>query len=176
MGGGAVFALNTDGTGFRIVNAFTAVDPITRTNWDGASPGRLLLSGKTLYGEANVGGISRSGTLFSVNTDGTGFTVFFNYQAGLSILSGDTLYATANDSVSGAIVSIGLPPQLTIIPSAPNIVLTWPTNFTGFTLQSTTNLASPIWTTNLPAPVMVNGQYTVTNSISGAQQFFRLSQ
>ncbi len=29
---------------------------------------------------------------------------------------------------------------------------------------------------HLPAPVVVNGQYTVTNPISGKQQFFRLSQ
>ena len=36
----------------------------------------------------------------------------------------------------------------------------------------TTNL----WTTNLPAPVLGNGQNTVTNPITGTQQFFRLSR
>jgi hypothetical protein len=47
----------------------------------------------------------------------------------------------------------------------------------GFTLQTTTNLASPTgWTTNSPAPAIVNGQNTVTNPISVTQQFFRLSQ
>jgi len=57
------------------------------------------------------------------------------------------------------------------------VILNWPTNFIGFTLQSTTNHpSSAIWTTNLPAPVVVNGQYTLTNPISGTQQFFRLSQ
>ena len=74
------------------------------------------------------------------------------------------------------IFSISLPPQLTITPATANVVLSWPTNFTGFTLQSTTNLASTVWSTNLPAPAVVNGQYTVTNPISGTQQFFRLSQ
>jgi hypothetical protein len=55
--------------------------------------------------------------------------------------------------------------------------LTWPTNAAGFTLQFTTNLgSSAVWTTNSPAPVVVNGQNTVTNPISGAQQFYRLSQ
>jgi hypothetical protein len=48
--------------------------------------------------------------------------------------------------------------------------------FTGFNLQSTTNLGSSVWTTNLPAPDVINDQFTVTNAISGAQQFFRLSQ
>jgi hypothetical protein len=57
------------------------------------------------------------------------------------------------------------------------VIFTWPTNATGFTLQSTTNLTpSAIWSTVSPAPVIVNGQYTVTNSISGTQQFYRLSQ
>jgi beta-glucanase (GH16 family) len=68
-------------------------------------------------------------------------------------------------------------PQLTIIPSGANVVLTWPTNATGFTLQSTTNLgSSAVWSTNSPAPVVVNGQNTVTNPISDTQMFFRLSQ
>jgi hypothetical protein len=55
-------------------------------------------------------------------------------------------------------------------------VIVWPTNATSYTLQSTTNLSSPVWTTVSPAPVVVNGQNTVTNPISGSQQFFRLSQ
>jgi len=32
------------------------------------------------------------------------------------------------------------------------------------------------WTTVSPSPGILNGQYTVTNHISGAQQFYRLSQ
>jgi hypothetical protein len=51
-----------------------------------------------------------------------------------------------------------------------------PTHATGFTLQSTTNLGSSVWTTNSLAPVVVNGQNTVTNPISGTQRFYRLSQ
>jgi formylglycine-generating enzyme len=67
--------------------------------------------------------------------------------------------------------------NLTIIRSAANVILTWPTNATGFTLQSTTNLVSPaVWATGVPGPVVVNGQNTVTNPISGSQKFYRLSQ
>jgi len=51
------------------------------------------------------------------------------------------------------------------------------TNATGLSLQSTTNLVSPgAWTTVSPSPVIVNGQNTVTNPISGMRQFYRLSQ
>jgi len=99
------------------------------------------------------------------------------------ILSGNTLYGTAGaggSGGSGTIFSISLPvspPHLTITPSGVNIILTWPTNGTGFTLQSNTNLVSPVvWTTVSPGPVVTDGQNTVTNPISGTQQFFRLSQ
>ena len=76
---------------------------------------------------------------------------------------------------TGDVVTPVASPTLQIFRTTTNaVVLSWPGSFSGFILQSTTNLAS-IWTTNLPAPVIVNGQYTVTNPISGTRQFFRLS-
>ena len=67
--------------------------------------------------------------------------------------------------------------NVTISSSGKNVILTWPNNFTGFNLQSSTTLSPPIWTTNnLAAPVVINGQNTITNPISGTQQFFRLVQ
>jgi hypothetical protein len=81
------------------------------------------------------------------------------------------------------VFSLSLPaPQLTIVSFGANVVLTWPTNvagfdYSGYTLQSTTNLGlSAVWTNNSPAPAVVNGQNTVTKPISGTEQFFRLSQ
>jgi hypothetical protein len=66
--------------------------------------------------------------------------------------------------------TVSAPPQLTIIPSGASVILTWPTSATGFTLQSATNLNLPVvWST-------VSGQFAVTNPISGAQKFYRLSQ
>jgi hypothetical protein len=97
------------------------------------------------------------------------------------ILSGNTLYGTATGggyqggfTGNGTVFSLSLgsisPPQLTINSSGANVILTWPTNATGFTLESTTNLAPPvIWTT-------VSGQNAVTNPISARQMFYRLSQ
>jgi len=69
------------------------------------------------------------------------------------------------------------PAQLTITASGAHLVLTWPTNAVGFTLQSTTKLDSTAaWSTNSPAPIVIAGQNTVTNPITGAQQFYRLVQ
>jgi uncharacterized repeat protein (TIGR03803 family) len=196
---GTVFKINTDGTGFTILRSFTTVPFNFPSNSDGALPnGGLALSGNSIYGTTWVGGSSGNGTVFAVQTDGTGFRTLYSFTVlseppidagtntdganpdpGRLVLSSNTLYGiTAYGGIggNGTIFSISLPPQLTISSVSGSAVLTWPTNFTGFTLQSTTKLASPAWTTNLPAPVVANGQYTVTNPISGTQQFFRLSQ
>jgi len=66
--------------------------------------------------------------------------------------------------------------KMAIVLSGGNVILTWPTNAAGYTLQSTTNLSSALWITNSSAPIVVNGQNTVTNPITGAQRFYRLSQ
>jgi len=66
-------------------------------------------------------------------------------------------------------------PVLTIIPSGTNVLVEWPTNATGYTLEFSTNLASTVWSTTLPAPVVVNTNKVVTNGISGTRRFFRLS-
>jgi len=55
-----------------------------------------------------------------------------------------------------------------------NVVLTWTTNVPGFNLESTTNLSPAVWNTVSPAPVVINGQNTVTNPILGTQQFYQL--
>jgi hypothetical protein len=69
------------------------------------------------------------------------------------------------------------PPLLTLIPYGANVILTWPTNAFGFTLQSTTNLASSAdWTTNSPTPFVIGGQNVILNPISGPQLFYRLIQ
>ena len=66
-------------------------------------------------------------------------------------------------------------PLLTIIPSGTNVLVEWPTNAAGYTLEFSTNLASTVWSTTLPAPVVVNTNKVLTNGISGTRRFFRLS-
>src|SRR6266404_4506618 len=81
-GHGTVFAVNTDGTGFTNLHSFTAFSQIYY-NSDGASPwDGLILWGNTLYGTAYSGGSSSFGTVFAVNTDGTGFTNLHSFMTG----------------------------------------------------------------------------------------------
>jgi hypothetical protein len=76
----------------------------------------------------------------------------------------------------GNIVLAFPPPRLTLTTLSTNALITWPTNFGGFTLESTTNLLPGAWGAVSPAPVVVNGQFTVTNPISGSQRFYQLRQ
>ena len=198
---GTVFSVKTDGTGLTTLHSFTTMRTNSvgvYTNSEGVGPyAQLILSGNTLYGTAERGGASGSGTVFSLKTDGSDFMVLHSFtgtsrnsfgayinregagpNAGL-ILSGNALYGTATyggSSGNGTVFAVSFTPQLTIIPSGPDVVLRWPTNYagfdyTGFTLQSTANLALPVWTSNSPAPVVVNGQYTVTNLTTGHSSF-----
>src|SRR5258708_7871543 len=70
---------------FTTLHSFTAATGVAAniTNSDVASPySGLILSNNTLYGTAEYGGISGNGTVFRVNTDGTGFTNLHSFAAG----------------------------------------------------------------------------------------------
>jgi uncharacterized repeat protein (TIGR03803 family) len=95
---GAVFTIDTSGTGFSVLHSF----------FGGASDGRtpygtLTVSGSTLYGMTYSGGASNLGTVFKMNTDGSGFSLLHTFTGGTSdgrnpyggvTLIGSTLYGT----------------------------------------------------------------------------------
>jgi len=112
-GFGTVFAVSTDGTGFRTLYDFGG-------GTDGRDPNDLVLSGGVLYGTAALGGTSGSGAIFKLSTNGRGFATLHNFSArsvsssgnytnldgaipiAASLLSGNTLYgATENGGSSG---------------------------------------------------------------------------
>ena len=182
---GTVFSLNINGSNYMVLHSFSYYGA------DGGYPScGLSLSGNTLYGAAFSGGTNGFGTVFSLSTNGSDFTVLYAFQTfydgdhpeGL-MLSGNTLYGTTHDGSTnsyGMVYSLTVtvpvsPPQLAIARSGTNVILDWPTNATGFTLESTTNLVSPaIWITNASLPVVVGTNNAVTNGISGTWKFYRL--
>lgn len=71
---GAVFRINTDGTGFTNIYSFSGTD--------GQNPSaQLMISGGTLYGTTHSGGgTGKKGTIFQINTDGSGFNSMFAFS------------------------------------------------------------------------------------------------
>jgi hypothetical protein len=66
-------------------------------------------------------------------------------------------------------------PELSVqFVSAGQARFSWPTNFSGFTLESATNLAAATWITVTNAQITLEQQFTVTVDASLPQQFFRL--
>jgi uncharacterized repeat protein (TIGR03803 family) len=104
-GDGTIFSINADGSGAHVLHAFTG------TGTDGANPlASLTLVGSTLFGTTEGGGSDGDGTVFSINTDGTGYRVLYSFTgtgsdganpyAGLTVV-GSTLYGTTEYGGSG---------------------------------------------------------------------------
>ena len=73
--------------------------------------------------------------------------------------------------------SIPEPPILVISQTGTNFMFSWPAAAAGFTLQSTTNLASGNWTAmTSPAPQIVDTNYQFTLPATNTMEFFRLSK
>ena len=191
-GNGTVFKVNTDGTGYTVLKHFSAASnppTATYTNTDGAWPvAGLTLSGSVLYGTTESGGMGY-GTVFQVNTNGTGFMVLKSFnaaaynssngtitntdgaypQAGLT-LSGSVLYGTTSFGGSlgfGTVFKLDLPIRLTIQSLGNAVVLSW--TDPAFALQ-----AAPAFTgiyTNVPGALSPS-----TNPAVGPQGLFRLKR
>jgi len=55
-----------------------------------------IVSGSTLYGGATNAGVTGSGVLYSINTDGTGFSVIYNFGSTSAVNPSSNLYIIGN--------------------------------------------------------------------------------
>jgi uncharacterized repeat protein (TIGR03803 family) len=181
---GTLFSLSTNGLIFNVLHIFTEIPP------DGATPYcDLAISGSTLYGTAANGGANYGGIVFSLSTNGTGFSAIYSFpapgtpgaswspQAGL-VLSGNTLYGTAAEGAYGDVFSLQLQaPTLNITIVGPNsVVVSWP-NTESYRLQQNSNLAQTAgWTTSSYTITSTNGTDSVNIPPLTENLFFRLKQ
>ena len=103
---GSIFRVRSDGSGYAIVKQFAPMYPSSPggiyTNAEGAVPlGGLVLGGDTLYGTTDQGGKFGLGTVFSIKTDGSGFSVLKHFSGSDGnnphvelALDGNALYGT----------------------------------------------------------------------------------
>jgi len=94
---GIVYTLGTNGGGFASIHDFAG------SPTDGEQPNDLLQVGNMIYGTTFVGGTNGGGTVFKLNTNGSGYVILRSFTnspdpqfilSGLAI-SGPTLYGTS---------------------------------------------------------------------------------
>lgn len=96
---GCIFTVDTNGKGFRDLYDF---NPYVNANSPVAPCGSLIFSGNTLYGMTPAGSAPGGGAVFSIDTDGTAFTVLYGFGNGNDgskpreslTLIGNTLFGT----------------------------------------------------------------------------------
>lgn len=118
-GNGTLFKLNTDGSGYVVLKNFTLID--------GSDPfgGLVQAASGVLYGTTIDGGSQNRGTLFSINPDGSSFSVLKSFDPGEAFggfphasltLNAGVLYGTAQSdgaNASGTIFKYVFPPAIT---------------------------------------------------------------
>ena len=135
-----------------------------------------------MYGVTPRGRVARlkqDGTLDATFDPGTGADALVRsvaeYQDGKILIGGNFL------TVSGVsrphIARLIGDAYLTISAAAAKVILSWPTNWSGYVLQSATNLQPPVtwvdWTNGIATNA---GNYTLTNPASGPVRFYRLKK
>ena len=174
---GTIFKINTNGSGYAVMHAFLGY-----TNNDGDYPlGELVQGvGNVLYGTTYLGG-NLDGTIFRIGLDGSGYTSVYNFvgtgSVGTKPTSGlvqgqsqndiGVLYGTTGLTHGSIFAALVNPPAfitpVTAASASNQLAIFWPAWAANYTLQSTTNLASPNWS-NVTDGVPVFGvQVTSTN-------------
>ena len=194
---GTLFKMNTDGTGFMVVKQFEGIDYYNHdpyspvyTNNEGAFPRPGLAHwGNTLYGTTSVGGQFGSGTVYKVNTDGTGFTVLTHngntngpwigtHSMERFVSSGSTLFAAAQyggDEGRGGIYRIDLEPTLSISRAVDTLAVSWPSVWTDYVLQQNANGLSSLTWSNVTDTIQDDGtNKSLIVSPTNGTRFYRL--
>lgn len=100
-GNGSVFSLDTSN------NSCTSFPAIGGSVNGGSQYGSLILAGSTLYGTTVSGGSNGYGSVFSINTDGSGYTNLHDFSDAPGdganpysslVLAGSTLYGTTTEA------------------------------------------------------------------------------
>lgn len=152
-------------------------------------PGPLLSVIGTVNFDANVLAICTSDTTLassdSLAAPGVNYlsTSQRGLEAGDSVtISGPrqilvSVSASSPGDYVRVLTAVALGPQLAIMLAPSSVLVSWPTNPPGYSLQSATNLAPPVnWLAYTQTPGVVGQQFRVTNAVFGNRKFFRLSK
>ena len=180
-GSGTVFQIDLDGTSFATLHTLDA-----SYQYEGSSPQcELVLWGNTLYGTTHDQPLGFWGSIFALEVDGSNYQTLYRFAGGSDgkfpqgdfILWGNRLFGVALAGAGlGVIYEFDINTALSVANYGDTLILSWPTNPSGFTLQSATNLLSPTWTDVPATPAVLNNQNTVLRPRLDGPEFFRLHQ
>jgi len=97
---GTVFTINTDGSGFATLFAFSGTN-------GAAQVAPMILSGNTLFGTTRSGGTNSSGSIFRVDTDGNNFTNLYSFSGGLDGYLPESALAISSNILFGTTTAGG---------------------------------------------------------------------
>ena len=156
-GSGTIFALNTDGSGYRILYSFTNAP-------DGIYPySGLALGAGVLFGTCSGGGTNTTGTIFEINTNGTGYRTLYSlggYAGNTDGTIPKTSLTVSGNYLIGAAIASGI--------NGGGTLFLINTNGTGFTvIESFTNNSASGWDP-LSHPIRVGNQLWGTTALGNS--------
>jgi hypothetical protein len=137
---------------------------------------------KLIYSTYLGGSEEDSGSVLALDPNGNliavGQTASLNFpiQGGIQTTNATTASTESpDDAYIARITSAVLRPPLKIARSGANVLISWSTNFSGFTLESTASTTSvPVWSKVGATPLTFGDQFLVVQPRAGRNQFFRL--
>ena len=149
-----------------------AGNPVVTYSWqfNGGSP---LIDGPTGHGSTISGATTATLTIINATPADVGT---YTVTGSNSDPSNDAVVANGGTLTGSASATLTfLPPPLSVVYSAPNAIISWPTNWTGYTLENTATLNPSTWVTDWPPLYTITGtNYTQSVPAASGKEFFRL--
>jgi hypothetical protein len=106
--------------------------------------------------------------LLSANQVGSNTTV--------TVSANYTINSVIRTAATNITIQVVQPTVLNASIVGSQLLLTWPTNDSAFKLFYTTNLSRGAWIANPVVSSIVDGQYTITNSMTNQMEYYRLQK
>lgn len=168
-------AFGANGVGFPYVHARTGTTfAALRIAFDANS--KVL----SCFYDANGADCGYSWTLLRADEVGTNWGLTSTSAITVAVLGQDNLTALVSSNnvfADNFCASSGATPRLGITAGNSKVIISWPTNGPACHLESASTLTPPIcWQVATNTPGIVSTNFTVTNTISSGNEFYRLSR
>jgi uncharacterized repeat protein (TIGR03803 family) len=176
--GGFLYSVTPLGESVNLVQFGGLKTPVSRFAEDAAG---------NLYGTTTAPDGYGMGTLFKLTPDGelstlvtfSGANGAYPYTGLVSTQDGSLYGVTQQGGVNGygVVFRLSLPPFLNVQRSGGTVILSWPTNSTGFTLQTATNVARGTpWAEVTNVPGVAGANFVVSDTMVPPTRFYRLEK